>query len=224
VARQIGPAQQHVRGWRPAGPEGLAADARDTLPQEALAADADAIFDRPAIAERKVQLARSRVDGDDPGGFAGGVGDQTPDGLGFVHLGIVIDARRIGGVRVGWERGDARSRSRREVHRRAGAHVVVVEGDVSPAARAGRRQGALADHAAARLLPRGGVDVLIIVPRLQRAIALIGARPGVIAGRRDGWIGRIGLRRGRAGGACQREGGESDYANCLHGSRTRKFR
>src|SRR6185312_14608336 len=61
---EIGLARDHLRGWRPVGPLGLARDCFHAGPGEAFAADTDAIADRFAVAEHVVEVGIRGIDND----------------------------------------------------------------------------------------------------------------------------------------------------------------
>src|SRR5262249_14093790 len=55
VARQVGRALEHLRGWGPVRPFALGADALDAAPGEAVAPDTDAVGERLAVAEHEIK-------------------------------------------------------------------------------------------------------------------------------------------------------------------------
>src|SRR6266851_1285637 len=55
VTRKVGPPTDHFSGRRPIRPLSLIGDSRRSGPSEAVAADADAVFKRPAFAENQIE-------------------------------------------------------------------------------------------------------------------------------------------------------------------------
>src|SRR5262249_62216947 len=62
MAREVGPAPQHLRGRRPGRPFALGADALDAAPAEAVAPDADAVAQRLTIAQHEIKPSFPRPD------------------------------------------------------------------------------------------------------------------------------------------------------------------
>src|SRR4029079_6068741 len=77
VARQIGLAGDHFRGRRPGRPFGLAGDGLRARPGEAVAADADAVAHRLAVAEHEVEVRIRHIDNDGANRLPGSVVDQS---------------------------------------------------------------------------------------------------------------------------------------------------
>src|SRR5258705_6602464 len=78
LARQIGLARDHFRGRGPIRPLGLLANRLYTRPGKTLAADADAVADRPPAAEHVIEIGVGGIDDDGAGRLAGGVADDLP--------------------------------------------------------------------------------------------------------------------------------------------------
>ncbi len=76
VARQIGLAGDHFRRRGPIRPLRLLGDGLGARPGEAVAADADAVAHRLAIAEHQVEIGVRGIDDDGAGRLAGRIGDD----------------------------------------------------------------------------------------------------------------------------------------------------
>src|SRR5215471_5534289 len=72
MTRQVGPAPEHLRGRRPVRPFALGADALDATPAEAVAPDTDAVGERLAVAEHKIEPPFPGPDHDRAGLVIGG--------------------------------------------------------------------------------------------------------------------------------------------------------
>ena len=114
-ARQIGLALQHVGGWCPIRPFGLARHRLGARPGETLTADSDAVADRFAIAEHKVEIGVRRIDDHGAGGFAGAIIDDLALEAGRLGEALVLFMRHSGGRRLilrhrraGWRKQEKR--------------------------------------------------------------------------------------------------------------------
>ena len=77
-ARQIGLARDHLGRRIPVRPLGLARNLFDARPGEALAADADAVADRLAVAEHEIEERVRGIDDDGAGRLVAGIVDDLP--------------------------------------------------------------------------------------------------------------------------------------------------
>src|SRR5439155_7401516 len=95
-ARQIGLALDHLRRRGPIRPLRLALDALDAGPGEALAADADAVAHRLAVAEHEVKIRVRRIDDDGARRLAGAIVDDLA-AQHAAHLALVVARIGVGG-------------------------------------------------------------------------------------------------------------------------------
>src|SRR5882672_7338412 len=102
VARQVGPAPQHLVGRRPIRPFALVGDVVHAGPGEAGTADADAVAHRPALALHQIEHAVAGIDDDRPGSFRAVIADLLLHEAG-VHDGLAGLVRRLdhSGAEVG---------------------------------------------------------------------------------------------------------------------------
>src|SRR5690349_17279466 len=104
MARQVGPARQHLGRRRPAGPKGLALDLRPTVPFEAFLADAHAITQGGVVLEGDIKEVRLGIDDDGAGLLVMDVVHEllAPNRIDPVHVGatiyIAIVFRRTGKI------------------------------------------------------------------------------------------------------------------------------
>ena len=114
MARQVRPAQHHLRRRRPARPFGLAGDRLDARPFEARPPDADAVADRAAVRQHQEQKLVRRVDDDRAGPLGAGIIDLLAQELvGGPRLDFARRGRR--------QRGDDLARGRRRRGEACGA-------------------------------------------------------------------------------------------------------
>src|ERR1700722_6853896 len=94
-ARQVGLARDHFRGRRPIRPLGLARHRLGARPGEAVAADADAIAERLAVAEHVVEVGVRRIDDHRARGLAARIVDDLAAEA-VALLSAIVRIARIG--------------------------------------------------------------------------------------------------------------------------------